>query len=203
METFIDTLQQVWYGIQHGQLPELGGWNYMLMALFMMFQGRASAVIGGIAAATGYLNLGLIILVALAARVVVDLFWYRVGASRYVDRVGRRIGPYEQIAARAQEGIRHRPFRFVLLSKIFGGLSMPLVMAVGNAHVPFRRWLPASFAGELLWTLPLLLLGYFATDAMSEIEGSLTYLTLGLTGVFVLFFLLKSGRTRLAAARRK
>ena len=81
----------------------------MLMAVFIMFQGRASAVIGGIAAATGYLNLGLIILVALAARVIVDLFWYRVGASRHVDRVSRRVGPYDRIAGRVEEGIRRQP----------------------------------------------------------------------------------------------
>jgi len=181
-----DVIHQLWINFQHGQLPDLGSWNYMLMAMFLMLQGRPSALVGGIAAAAGYLNLGLIILVAVVARVFVDLFWYRVGATGYIDRLGSRIGGYEEMAGRVQDGINQRPIRFVLLAKLSNGLALPMVIAAGSAHVPLRRWLPASFFGELLWTIPLLLLGYFATDALSGIEGGLSYLTTGLTVLFAL-----------------
>jgi membrane protein DedA with SNARE-associated domain len=200
IDLVFDMFQQVWLDLQHGQLPDLGGWNYMLMAVFIMFQGRASALIGGIAAATGYLNLGLIILVALLARMVVDLFWYRVGATGIADRIGRRAGSYVKYSERVNEGITKRPTRVILLSKFAGGLSVPVVVAIGNARVPLRRWLPASFFGELLWTLPLLLLGFFATDAVSGVKGGILYLTTGMTGMLLLFSLLRNARSRWTTA---
>jgi membrane protein DedA with SNARE-associated domain len=205
IDVIFDVIQQVWLDLQHGQLPDLGGWNYMLMAVFIMIQGRASALIGGIAAASGYLNLGLIILVALLARAMVDLFWYKVGATGIADRIGRRAGSYERFsferfADRINDELHQRPSRVVLLAKTIGGLTIPVVIAVGNAHVPLRRWLPASVAGELLWTVPLLLLGFFATDAVSDIKGGLLYLTLGTTVLFLSVSILKIARSKWTAA---
>jgi membrane protein DedA with SNARE-associated domain len=208
IEVIFDVIQQVWLDLQHGQLPDLGGWNYMLMAVFIMVQGRASALIGGIAAASGYLNLGLIILVALLARAMVDLFWYKVGATGIADRIGRRARSYERFsyepfAKRVNDELHQRPSRMVLIAKTIGGLSIPVVIAVGNAHVPLRRWLPASVAGEFLWTLPLLLLGFFATDAVSGIKGGLIYLTLGMSVLFVSLTILRNARSRWTAAHNK
>ncbi len=188
METMFETIQQIWTGFQHGQLPDLGTWNYMLVAVMMMFQGRLSAVLGGVAAAAGYLNLLPIILVALLARLVVDLFWYNVGSTGQVDRIGRHIKPYNRVANRVAEGINQRPRRYVFLAKLSNGLSLPVVVAAGNARVPYRHWLPVSFFAEFLWTLPLLLLGYFATDALNKWQGGLSFLTIGLTAVFLLAF---------------
>jgi membrane protein DedA with SNARE-associated domain len=165
-----------------------------------MFQGRASAVIGGIAAATGYLNLGVIILVAMLARMVVDLFWYKVGTTGIIDRLGRHAAPYRTYSERINEGIQRRPTKLVLLSKTVGGLSVPLTIAVGNARVPLRRWLPASFLGELLWILPLLLVGFFATDMLSDVKGGLIYLTAGSIVLMLAFTLIRKAKSLFAAA---
>lgn len=196
MEVLFDGIHQFLINFQQGHLPDLGAWNYMLMALFMMLQGRASALLGGVAASAGYLNLGLIILVALLARIFVDVFWYGVGSTGVVNKFGRRVGPYERLVTKVEDNMRQRPLRFVLLAKLSNGLSLPAVIAAGSAGIPFRRWLPGSFIGEFLWTLPLLLVGYFATNALGELEGGLTYLTTGLTVVFAAGFVLYLVRSR-------
>ena len=143
------------------------------------------------------MNFGLIILIALAARMIVDVFWYRVGATGYIDRVGRRFGPYQRVADRVQEGIHARPAHFVVMAKLSNGLSVPAVIAAGRAGLPLRRWLPYSFAIEILFTVSLLLAGYFATDALAQIEGGMSYL-FGAVGVFMLlsiaYYAIKSKR---------
>lgn len=196
METVLEILQGLWLDFQQGQLPDLGTWNYMLVAFFMLFQGRMSAVFGGVAAAAGYLNLLPIILVALLARLFVDLFWYNVGSTGQIDRIGHRFGFYRSIAGHVEEGVQMQPRRFILIAKLSNGLSLPAVVAAGNARVPYRRWLPASFMGEFIWTLPLLLLGYFATDKLAGLQGGISYLTVGFTTVFLLFFLFTYLRTK-------
>lgn len=197
MESIVDIIVQFWAEFQQGHLPDLGAWNYMLVALFMLFQGRVSAVLGGIAAAAGYLNLLPIIFVALFARLFVDLFWYNVGSTGQINRIGQRFGSYRKVADRVESGIRQRPVRFILLAKLSNGLALPAVVAAGNAKVPYKSWLPVSFAGEVFWTLPLLLLGYFATDALSKWEGGLTYITIGTTAIFVLIFIFPMLRSKL------
>jgi membrane protein DedA with SNARE-associated domain len=197
MDVVIDFIQEIVNGFQAGHMPDLGTWNYVLIGGFIMLQGRVSALLGGAVAAAGYLNLGLIIMVALVARVIVDVFWYRVGATGYIDRVGSRFGAYERVAGRVQEGIHARPVRFVVMAKLTNGLSVPAVIAAGSAGLPMRRWLPFSFAVEILFTVPLLFTGYFATDALTQIEGGLSYL-LSALGVVVLlgivYYAIKSKR---------
>jgi membrane protein DedA with SNARE-associated domain len=167
----------------------------------MMFQGRATALFGGIAAAAGYFPLLSILLVALAARIIVDLFWYNVGSSGRIDRFGNRFKSYERMADQIHEQMRDKPRRFVFLAKLTNGLSLPAVITAGSAGIPYRRWLPASFAGELLWTVPLLLLGYFATDAISQVEGGLSFMTMLSTLVFILGFVMLVVKSRRQASQ--
>ena len=199
MEEIFETVQRLMEGFQQGHLPDLGTWNYMLVGVSMMFQGRATALFGGIAAAAGYFPLIPILLVALGARIIVDLFWYNVGSSGQIDRFGRRFGSYEQMAGQIQDQMRDKPRRYVFLAKLSSGLSLPAVITAGSAGIPYRRWLPASFVGELLWTAPLLLLGYFATDALSQVEGGLSYITFASTAIFILGFVVMFIKSRRAA----
>lgn len=202
METVFDFVQEIVKGFQAGHMPDLGTWNYLLVAGFIMLQGRVSALLSGAVAAAGYMNLGLIVLVALVARAVVDVFWYRVGATGYIDRIGNRFGPYQRVSGRVQEGIRSRPVRFVVMAKLTNGLSVPAVIAAGGAGLPIRRWLPFAFAIEIMYTVPLLFAGYFATDALANIEGSLAYAFGALAAIVLLavvYFVVKSKRQALHA----
>lgn len=197
MEVVIDFIQEIVKGFQAGHMPDLGTWNYVFVAGFIMLQGRVSALLGGAVAAASTMNLGLIVIVALAARIIVDVFWYRVGATGFIDRIGRRFGPYERVADRVQEGIHAQPVRYVVMAKLTNGLSVPAVIAAGNAGLPLRRWLPFSFAVEILYTVPLLFAGYFATDALAQIEGGLSYV-LAAVGLFIflgaVYYVVKSRR---------
>lgn len=200
LDAFFSLIQELWLGFQQGQLPDLGGWNYGLLAFFMILQGRPSAVFSGIVASAGALNLGLVLLVVMAARVLVDLFWYVVGAAGWIDRVGGRVGLVARVAGHLQEELAHKPRRFVLLGKLSNGLSIPVVIAAGHSRLPLTLWFPASFAGEFLWTLPLLLFGYLSANAVSAINGGLSTLMLGFTAVFLAIFLGSLLRRRLSGS---
>lgn len=196
----IDFLGGLWQDFQQGQLPDIGTWKYMLMAFFVMLQGRPSAVLSGIAAAGGYMNLWVVVAVALMARVGTDFFWYGLGSAGQVERLGRRAAVLGPALDQAQQRIRHQPRRVLLLSKFSGGLSVPTVVVIGSAGVPLRQWLPASFLGEFVWTVPFLLFGYFASDAVGSL-GSLTSLTMGFSGLLLLSLGLKYLLSRIRAAR--
>ena len=199
MELF-EIVEHFWFDLQQGQLPDFGSWNYGLMAIFIVLQGRFSAVVSGVAAAAGYLNLGPIILIALLVRIIVDIAWYRLGSSGHVDRIGKRTGLYKYIADPMHEDLNARPMRFVFLAKVSNGLSIPALIMAGSAGLPIRSWLLGSFMADLIWNVPLLLFGYFATDALSAIDGAFSYLTFGFSAVFLAAFVIKIALKRRTAA---
>ena len=116
MEEVFETVQQLMSGFEQGNLPDLGSWNYMLVGFFMLFQGRITAVFGGIAAAAGYFPLVPILLVALLARLIVDLFWYNIGSSGQIDRLSNRFDSFESTDGN----------RFVFSGSGFGDFSVRL-----------------------------------------------------------------------------
>ncbi len=199
LEVF-DFLGELWQNFQHGQLPDIGTWKYMLMALFVMLQGRPSAVMSGIAAATGYLNLWIVIAVALLARIGADVFWYGLGSAGQVERLSRRTRVLNSAIDEAQTRIRHQPMRVVLLSKFSGGLAIPTIVVAGSAGIPLLQWLPAAFIGEFVWTTPLQLLGYFARNATGNLDN-ITSATTAFSGLLFLGLGLKYLLARIRAAR--
>jgi len=197
MENLIELFQQFWLNLQHGQLPDVGSWNYMVMGLLIMLQGRISAVVSGIAAAAGYLNLGLIIIVAILARVVVDFFWYKLGSLGLLGRLGLRANTVQRITDKVTEDLNRNPFRLVFIAKVFSGLGVPLLITAGKSGIPLKRWLPASFIGEVVGTVSLLLFGYYATDALSKLDGRLTFLSTAGTiaiGIILVVRSMRSGK---------
>jgi membrane protein DedA with SNARE-associated domain len=202
MNSVIEPIQQFWLAFQHGQLPDIGGWNYMLMALFILVQGRSAVVVSGIAAATGSLDFWLVIVVAILARIGTDLVWYRLGATGYINRLASHIGFVDRFVSRVQEGVNDRPQRVILLTKLTNGLATPAVVAAGSTGVPYRRWLPAAFAGELLWILPLTAIGFLALGAIAQWQGGLPVMMGGVTAASLGFILLKTGWNRYKAARQ-
>lgn len=196
MDGLFTIIQHLWAGFQQGQLPDLGSWNYGLLAFFMILQGRPSAVFSGIVASAGTLNLALVLVVIMAARVVVDLFWYTVGATGWVDRLGGRVALVARAAGHLEAEMARKPRQFVLLGKLSNTLTIPVVIAAGHSRLPLGQWFPSSFAGEFLWTFSLLLFGYLSANAVSAVSGGLSTLMLGFTGVFAAIFLISLLRGR-------
>jgi membrane protein DedA with SNARE-associated domain len=70
---------------------------------------------------------------------------------------------------------------------------IPSLIAAGLVKAPWRRWFPAIFAGELIWTGSLLLLGFYTTEAIKRVEKGVEYLALG-GGLIFIIFLIFMGR---------
>jgi membrane protein DedA with SNARE-associated domain len=66
---------------------------------------------------------------------------------------------------------------------------IPSLVAAGLVKVPWRRWFPALFAGEMIWTGSLVLIGYYTTEAIKRVEQAVEYAVLTLSLVFVIFML--------------
>jgi membrane protein DedA with SNARE-associated domain len=79
--------------------------------------------------------------------------------------------------------------KILFMAKLTVSFMIPSLIAAGLVKVPWRRWFPALFAGEMLWTGSLMLVGYFATEAIKRVQQGVEYFILGLSLVFIIFII--------------
>ena len=77
--------------------------------------------------------------------------------------------------------------KILFMAKLTVSFMIPSLIAAGLVKVPWRRWFPALFAGEMLWTGSLMLVGYFATEAIKQVQQGVEYFILALSLIFIVF----------------
>jgi len=192
MEAVINTIRLFWVDLQHGQLPELGPWNYLLLAVLIVMQGPIATLLGGAAASAGLLRPSLVFVVSVVASLTADLFWYSVGylgKIEWVWRYGHWLGLRREHVEKFQERLHQHASKFLLMAKLSAGLALPALIAAGLAKIRWRRWFPVVFLGETLWTGTILLVGYSFTEAIKRVEQSIHIFAFAVSVVFLLALL--------------
>lgn len=188
MLSLLELLQQFWTNLQQGQLPQLGSWNYVLLAFLILWQGPVATLLGGAAASAGLLKPELVFLAGMTGNLTADILWYSIGRSGNIDRLfkpGGRFGKYRARLNILQDAMRRHSTKILLMAKLSAGFALPTLVAAGFSRLRWRRWFPIVFIGESIWTGSLILIGYYATEAIKRIEHELQ---LAVAGFSFLFF---------------
>lgn len=186
MQPLIDIVQEIVRSLEAGELPELGWWSYVLLSLLVLLEGPMATLIGAAAAATGLMRVWLVFVVASGTNLLADVLWYSIGSSGKLEWVRRRTRMSESQMDELQHGVSENAVKMLLAAKLSVGFSVPTLIAVGLARVPWRRWLPAVFLGESLFTGFLVLVGYYAAELIKQVEQGIYYLGLAISLVFII-----------------
>ena len=89
MDLILDSLSQFWLNFRLGQLPALGGWNYLLLMVVVVIQGPFATMLGGAAAAAGLLNPLGVLAACVAGNLGADVIWYTLGRLSKLGQTGR------------------------------------------------------------------------------------------------------------------
>jgi membrane protein DedA with SNARE-associated domain len=165
--------------LQAGTLPDLGYWNYLLFALFVIVEGPVVTVLAGAAASAGLLKADLVFLAAGMANLSADALWYLFGYAfkrEFLLRHGRRFGLRAVHLEKLQRNIKAHPFRLLFIAKITYGFAVPTIVAAGLSRLPWRRWFPPLVTAEVLWSGGLVLFGYYAGETFHQIQNDFHYL---------------------------
>jgi len=142
-------------------------------ALFVGFviPGETAAVLGGVDASRGHVNLPLMILIVVAAAIVGDNVGYEIGRQvgprilrvRILDRHRRRLDD-------AQDFLARRGGSAVFLGRFVAFFRAVMPALAGTARMPYRKFLPYNAAGGLLWGTGFVVLGYLAGNSYARVE---------------------------------
>jgi membrane-associated protein len=161
-------------------------------ALFVGFvvPGETAAILGGVAASIGHVQLPVIIIVVVAAAIIGDSVGYEVGA-RFGTRL-LKVGPLrkrEKSLQNARELLARRGGTAVFLGRFIAFFRAVMPALAGIAHMPYRRFLAFNAAGGLTWGLGSVLIGYLAGDsyhAVEQVAGRATAIGVAVIAVIAL-----------------
>ena len=141
-------------------------------ALFIGFviPGETAAVLGGVIASRGHVQLWLIALIVVAAAIVGDTVGYEVG---------RHLGPrllnlkvFNKRRARlddAQDFLRRRGGAAIFLGRFVAFFRAVMPALAGTARMRYLKFLAFNAAGGLTWGVGFTLLGYLAGNSYERV----------------------------------
>lgn len=173
-----------WIDLQHGSVPALGNWNYLLLFVFVIIQGPLVKLLSGAVAQTRYLDLTLVLFVSITASMCADYFWYTIGKVGKVQRYfGKRSSKKKEMVEMLESAMHKHYVQVMLLGKLSLGIAAPTMLASGILKLPWRRWWPVALLGESLFTILMVLIGYFTAASITHMDHTLRVVGLTISGV--------------------
>ncbi len=190
-------LQSFAFALRSGQLPQLGAWTYVLLAVLVAVEGPIATLLGAAAASAGIMNPIGVFAAAAIGNLTADSLWYTLGYLGKVGsllRFGNRLGIQANTLGRLETEMRDRAARILFVAKLTLSMMLPALIAAGLVKAPWRRWFPALLAGEMIWTGSLVIIGFYTTEAIKGVGRGVEYAALGGAVVFVMFLVLVGRR---------
>lgn len=166
--------------------------HYILFAILVAVEGPITTLFGAAAASAGIMHPGWVFFAACCGNMTADLLWYTLGYMGKIEwalHYGGWLGLRRYHIDRLEHHINEHAAKVLFLAKLSAGFMIPSLIAAGLAKVPYRRWLPTLVLGETLWTGTLVITGYYATEAIKQVEKGVHYVGIGGSILFILVIL--------------
>jgi membrane protein DedA with SNARE-associated domain len=185
---WIDLLSSFWTLLQQGKLPELGSWNYFLLAVLVAIEGPIATLLGAAAASAGLMRFWVVFISAAAGNLMADSLWYLLGYTGKVEtalHLGRFMGLRRRHVDRLTFAMQKHGLKILFFAKLTAGFMIPSLIAAGLVRLPWKRWFPVLLLGEMVWTGTLLFIGFYTTEAIKVVAEGVTYLILVISVLFL------------------
>lgn len=196
MENWIELLRNFWTLLQQGQLPEIGRWNYLLLAMLVAIEGPIITLLGAATASAGLMRPLGVFAAAAAGNLTADTLWYLLGyfgKFEVILRVGRLVKIKKEHLDRFTLAVQKHTLKILFISKLTAGFMIPALIATGLAHIPWKRWFPVLLLGEMIWTGMLVIIGYYTTETIKVVAGGVGLLGL-IASILLIIILFWQGR---------
>ena len=174
------------------QLATWGIWSYFLLGFLVAIEGPIATLLGAAAASQGLMYPVFVFIAAAIGNLTSDTLWYTAGLMGKMDwlfRFGKRLGIKPGYLERLESVLKKHAPVILFFSKLTISPMIPALIATGLIKYPWRRWFPSVFAGEMIWTGSLVLIGYFGLIAIKKVQLGIEHAILAGTIMFIVFII--------------
>jgi membrane protein DedA with SNARE-associated domain len=186
----IDLFHVILGAIKSGNLPQVGYISYLVLAVLVAFEGPLATLLGAAAASAGFMKPELVFLSAAGGNLTADVLWYYLGYAGRVDWIFKHsnwFGWNRSKMDHLMQGMHDHAPQILFLAKLTAAFTIPSLMAAGFSRVPVRRWLPFLAIAETLWTGSLVIVGFYATESIKQIQNGIQYVLILGSLIFIFF----------------
>jgi membrane protein DedA with SNARE-associated domain/membrane-associated phospholipid phosphatase len=162
---------------------KLGAWTYLLVGALAFLEtgafigliapGEFTVLLGGAVAANGDISLPLIIAITWIAAFSGDSASFFLGAHlgrEFLVRHGERFRITPERLEMVDGYFARYGGRTILIGRFIGLVRAIAPFIAGSSKLPYRNFAPYSILGTGLWSLTLLLLGYFFAQSLNTVS---------------------------------
>ncbi len=162
----------------------LGAWTYLLVGALAFLEtgafigliapGEFTVLLGGAVAANGDISLPLIIAITWLAAFAGDSLSFLLGARLgrdFLVRHGERFRITPERLAMVEGYFARYGGRTILIGRFIGLVRAVAPFIAGSSKLPYRNFAPYSILGTGLWSIALLLLGYFFAQSLNTVSN--------------------------------
>ena len=138
--------------------------GYLFIFLAMCMEGPMTTTAAGLAAALGYLNPWIVLIISILGDLVPDTIYYLigyVGRLTVIKKIGYRLGLTEARILRLEELLRKNFVKTMIILKFMPVVTVVGFMLVGYLRLSFRKFMNLCSAITIPKSIILLSLGYF------------------------------------------
>lgn len=147
-------------------------YGYLAVAAGTFLEGETVLLLAGFAAHQGYLDLSMVILVAVISSLAGDQLYFCIGNWRGAALLSRFPG-LQGAWVRMAERIRRHQDLLVLSIRFLYGLRIVGPLLIGMSGVAWPRFLLFNLLGAILWAPLIAGLGYLAGHAVEALLGDI------------------------------
>lgn len=168
--------------------------GYLLFMIAATIEGPLITVAAGVAAALGYFNVFIILVLALFADVAGDLMYYGIGYLSHNlihSPFFKLFGLTEEWIAKIENLLRTQTLKAVAVVKISPIIGPIGLIIIGAARPPFKKFLWPSIGISLPKSFFQVLLGFYFGQAYLELNKTLAhgqYIAMGLGVLLILSY---------------
>ena len=190
LNLIFNTFSRFWTALEHGHVLPVGNWNYVILFFFVIIQGPLVKLLSGAIVSTTYLNLYGVMVVAILASLSADLWWYSLGSKGKLETYFHKKNTKRKKMIEALENVMQTHyFKVLLLGKLSLGMAIPTVIAAGVSHIPWRKWFPVVFMGEIIYTIMLVLVGFYASESITHTNQTIRYIGIAITAILIIILI--------------
>jgi membrane protein DedA with SNARE-associated domain len=190
--TIIDFFHVILGALKSGNLPQVGYISYIVLAVLVAVEGPIATLLGAAAASAGFMKPEWVFFSAAGGNMTADLLWYYLGYAGRADWIFKHsswFGWDRTKMDRLMQGMHDHAPKILFLAKLTAAFTIPSLMAAGFSRVPVRRWLPFLAIAETVWTGSLVIMGFYATESIKQIQNGMQYVLLLGSIIFVFFII--------------